>query len=80
MLTVGLTCAVLGVLGLATVLADLPPHAIPAVKDDPRCFVAATPLREVQTRTIDEALAILREDLSAAAPGQAGMLLIRGCR
>lgn len=52
----------------------------PRVKGDPRCFVAATPVREIQTRTIDEALAILRADLVDADPGQAGMLLVRSCR
>lgn len=52
----------------------------PTVQGDPRCYVAQTPLRAIQTRTIDEALSILRADLVDAEVGQSGMLIVKGCR
>lgn len=73
-LTLALICGTLGLLGLGIVVADA------RHPGDGRCYVAETALRQVQSRSIDEALAVLRADLEGAKPGASGMLLVRGCR
>lgn len=59
-------------------------HAVSGPADaecrDPRCYVAITPWRTIQVRTLEEATGILAQDLAGAVAGQSGRILVKTCR